>query len=132
MSGVAVIRYLLANNAPLLSVIPVARIASGTLPLNTTLPAISVTQVDGSEYRLMKRNGAQLVTERVQVSVLAITYPTQKSILALVRSAIPATRGVVNSVTVDSVDYAGDGPDIFSESPLFYLQSADFMVRFIR
>ena len=132
MSGVAAIRYMLVNNAPLIAAVPVARIMAGVLPINTTLPAISVTQVSGSEAQMIKRSGAQLVTDRVQVTVLASTYPTQKSILNLIRSAVVSTRGTVNTFSVDSITHEGDGPDLYNDDPVIYEQSIDFMVMFYR
>ena len=44
MSGVSIIRWLLANNVPVQAVIPATRIMAGVLPLNTVMPAIAVTQ----------------------------------------------------------------------------------------
>lgn len=132
MSGVAAIRYMLVNNAPLIAAVPVARILSGVLPIKTTIPAISIRQISGVEMPMIKRTGTQLVTERVQVSVHAASYLSQKTIIELIRSAITSTRGTVNSVVVDSITHEGDGPDLYSDDPDIYEQSIDFMVIFYR
>ena len=132
MSGVAAIRYMLVNNAPLIAAVPVARILSGVLPITTTIPAISVRQISGVEMPMIKRTGTQLVTERIQVSVHASSYLSQKTIIELIRSAITSTRGTVNSVVVDSITHEGDGPDLYSDDPDIYEQSIDFMVIFYR
>ncbi|MBK7490979.1 MAG: hypothetical protein IPI17_02435 [Nitrosomonas sp.] len=113
MSGVAAIRYMLVNNAPLIASVPAARILSGVLPITTTIPAISVRQISGVEMPMIKRTGTQLVTERIQVSVHASSYLSQKTIIELIRSAITSTRGTVNSVVVDSITHEGDGPDLY-------------------
>lgn len=132
MSGVAVLRYMLANNAPLTVVVPANKIMAGVAPLNTALPAISIRQISGQEYQTIKRGSNQLVTERIQVTVLAATYPTQKSILNLIRSAVVSTRGTVNTFSVDSITHEGDGPDLYNDDPVIYEQSIDFMVMFYR
>ena len=132
MSGVAVLRYMLANNAPLVAVVPSNKIIAGVAPMNTALPAISIKQISGQEYQTVKRGSNQLVTERIQVTVLAATYPLQKSILNLIRTALPATRGTVSSFVVDSITPDIDGPDLYNDNPIIYEQSIDFMVRFYR
>ena len=132
MSGVAVLRYMLANNAPLVAVVPSNKIIAGVAPMNTALPAISIKQISGQEYQTIKRGTNQLVTERIQVTVLAATYPLQKSILNLIRTALPATRGTVNGFVVDSITPDIDGPDLYNDVPVIYEQSIDFVVRFYR
>lgn len=132
MSGVAVIRYLLANNAPLTAVVAANKIKAGIVPINTALPAISIRQISGQEQASIKRGSNMLVTDRVQVTVLATTYPQQKSIIELIRSALPPTRGTVNSYAVDSITPEIDGPDLYDDSPVVYEQSIDYFVRFIR
>lgn len=132
MSGVAILRYMLANNAPLAVVVPANKIMAGVAPLNTSLPAVSIRQISGQEYQTIKRGTNQLVTERIQVTALASTYPSQKSILNLIRTALPATRGTVNGFVVDSITPDIDGPDLYNDDPVIYEQSIDFMVRFYR
>ena len=132
MSGVAILRYMLANNAPLTAIVSSNKIIAGVAPLNTVLPAISIRQISGQEYQTIKRGSNQLVTERIQVTVLASTYPSQKSILNLIRSALPGTRGTVNGFVVDSITPDIDGPDLYNDDPVIYEQSIDFMVRFYR
>ena len=132
MSGVAVIRYMLANNAPLIAVVTADKIKAGVVPINTALPAISIRQISGVEMPMIKRTGTQLVTERIQVSVHASSYLSQKTIIELIRSAITSTRGTVNSVVVDSITHDGDGPDLYYDEPDIFEQSIDFIVRFYR
>ena len=132
MSGVAILRYMLANNAPLTVVVPANKIMAGVAPMNTALPVISIRQISGQEYQTIKRGTNQLVTERIQVTVLAATYPLQKSILNLIRTALPATRGTVSSFVVDSITPDIDGPDLYNDNPIIYEQSIDFVVRFYR
>lgn len=132
MSGVAVIRYKLANNANLLAQVPAARIIAGALPLNTALPAIAVTGISGVPMSIVSMATTGLIqTDRVQVTVYAKTYPTQRSILALVRAACANANGTVNGVTLDSILPAGEGPDFYDADAVIYEQSLDFIVRWV-
>ena len=127
MSGVAIVRYKLANYANLTAVVPATRIQAGVLPQNTALPAISVTLVSGvTGLQLSKPSG--LRTDRVQITVDALTYPQVRQILALCRAALPYTRGTVNSIAGDSILPDIEGPDGFDDLLKTYFQSQDFMV----
>ena len=132
MSGTAIIRYLLAHDAPLVAVVAADKIKPGLIPINTVLPAISIRQISGSELDVIRRGTNQLVTDRVQVTAQAATYTEQKAILALIRAALPGTHGTVNGFTVDSITYESDGPDLEYENPVIYEQSLDYMVKFTR
>ena len=128
MSGTAIVRSLLAANGALIAVIPAARIFCGVIPINTELPAIAVTQVSGVQRNTLGMNASSyMVTDRVQVTVLAESYTLQKSYMALIRAALPNTRGTVNGFSVDSILIDVEGPDM-----LDFQQSTDFMVRFTR
>jgi len=132
MSGVAVIRYKLANNATLTAQVPAARIIAGALPLNTALPAIAVTGISGVPMSIVSMVTTGLIqTDRVQVTVYAKTYPTQKSILALVRAACGNASGTVNGVTLDSILPGGEGPDFYDADAVIYEQSMDLIVRWV-
>ena len=129
MSGVAVVRYLLANNAALIAVVPAARIFAGGIPLNTALPALGVAQISSvPRTPVSVPTSGVLQTERVQVTIHAATYPTQKSILKLAMAACPNQSGTVNGVAVDSILPAGEGPDLPPDEDGIYEQSFDLMV----
>lgn len=128
MSDVKVVRYLLANNVPLIAVVPASRISAGALPQGTTLPAISVTHVS-TVRRQMVAQTVEFCSSRVQVTVMASTYPLLKSTLTLVRAALPRSRGVVNGVQVDSILTDTDGPDFTDEAGL-HIGSIDYLVNY--
>ena len=132
MSGVAVARYLLANSAGLIAVVSADKIKPGHVPVETEYPAISLREISGTEYTVVKRGTNMLVTERVQITTYAATYPQLKAIIALIRAALPGTRGAVNGFSVDSVEYGNDGPYLYSDDPVTHEQSLDYMVKFIR
>lgn len=127
MSGVAIVRYLLANSTNLTAVVPATRIQAGVLAQATALPAISVTLVSGvTGLQVSKTSG--LRTDRVQITADATTYPQVRQILALCRAALPYTRGAVNSIACDSILPDIEGPDGFDDLLKTYFQSQDFMV----
>lgn len=133
MSGVAIVRYLLANNNGVLAQVPAARIQAGILPLATVLPAISLKQVSGISRNTVAMNSQKyLWTERVQVTVLAKDYPAKKTLLGLVRAALPLSRGTVNGFDCDSILDDIEGPDLDDAETGIYEQSQDYMVRFSR
>lgn len=131
MSGVAVIRFLLATSAPILAYpVPATRIYAGVIPLGTALPAIGITEVSGVERLTVSMlDPRRLRTERVQVTVLAGTYPAQKTLLALALAACGNRAATVNGVSVDSILPEGEGPDLSDEASGIREQSLDFIVR---
>ena len=132
MSGVIVIRYLLANNVALTAVVPAAKIMAGVIPIATVLPAIGVHHISTVERNTVAMNSAKVMaTERVQVTVQTKRYSEQKSILELVRKACANKRSTINSIVVDSILPAGAGPDLRDDDLDIFLQSRDFIVKFI-
>jgi hypothetical protein len=139
MSGVVVIRFLLANNAPVTAVVPATRIMAGDLPLNTVMPAIAVTQISSLPWNTVKMNESRVQhTDRVQVSVLfkgpegspaGAGYPGVRSLLKLVLAACPHQRSTVNGVSVDSIIPLEEGPDLQDVATALYSGSRDFFVR---
>lgn len=128
MSGVSAVRYILANYSALTAVVPATKIVVGAVPLNTVLPAISVTQISGVPYltAAMTESG-RIQTDRVQVTVLTKTYQT--SITALVLAALANRSGTVNSVKIDSILPDTEGPDLYDDAAVIYERSRDFTVR---
>lgn len=133
MSGVAIAHYLLSQNAALIAVVPAARIKAGVLPLKIALPAISVTQISGQQMNTLAQNSASyMVRQRVQVTVLSTSYPEVKSILALVRAALPQTRSTVNGFICDAIYPDTEGPDLYDAQTLAHEQSVDYRITFRR
>lgn len=132
MSGAAIINYVLSQNAPLTAVVSGTKIIAGMVPLNVELPAISIRQISGAERESIKRTGTRTVTDRVQVAALASTYAQQKQIIELIRNAVTSSRTTTNTFQVDSISHDIDGPDLYSEEPVTFEQSIDFIVRFYR
>lgn len=131
MSAIKAISYLLSHNSNLIAAVPAAKIFAGQIPINTVLPAVAVNEISTTEYLTVALNESKVTeTTRVQVSVQTKTYATQKSILELVRKALPNTHATVNGVDVDSIVPEGAGPDLRDDDANIFMQSRDFMVRF--
>lgn len=130
MSGVAVIRHLLTQSASVLALVPATRIISGTIPQKTGLPSIGVAQISGVPRNTVAMNEAsRMISERVQVTVLAATYPAKKQVFALLRAACSNQRGTVNGITVDSILPDQEGPDLDDVDAAIFEQSMDFIVK---
>lgn len=135
MSGVAVIRSLLAANSNVIAVVPAARILGGDLPLNTAMPAISVTLISGMPHRTIGINETpQMRADRVQVTIYRKAppaddgYPGLDSLMTLVRSACPNVRGTYLGIEVDSITPDLEGPDLPMPDLALFTRSMDFMV----
>ncbi len=128
MSGVLVIVDKLKGNAALTAQVPAARIMAGELPERTALPAISVTQISGVPITDL-RGAVTMQADRVQVTVLAKTYTTLRTIMPLVLAACPHTRGTVNGIACDSIRPDIEGPDLSDDEVGFVSRSRDFVVR---
>lgn len=133
MSGVAILYYQASHNTALTNQVPAARIFSGVIPLETTLPAISITQVDGNTRNIVKNDGVNVLwTDRVQVTVAGKSYRSVKDILSLVQAACGNVRGTINGIKCDSIVDDSVGPDIFEQEDGIFEQSQDFIVKYVK
>lgn len=129
MAGIAIARYILANDAAVTALVPSARILVGDVPVSTQIPAIAVRHVSGIERNTVSMSEAsRFRTDRVQVTVYARTYASKDAILDAVRDALSPNRGTVNGLDVDSITPAGSGPDLDDPDAKIYERSRDFMV----
>jgi hypothetical protein len=128
MSDVKAIRYLLANNVSLVEVVPAAKIVAGLIPQGTVLPAIAVSHVSTTRQRMIASPGVELLTSRVQITAIATSYPQQKTILGLIKAALPRTRGTVNGVTVGSLLFELAGPDFRDDEIGSFMGSLDYII----
>ena len=140
MSGVAVVRYLLANNGQVLSVVAAKNVIAGDLPINTVLPAISISQISSVPRNTVAMSGSGVLhTDRVQAAAIVkgplgtpsgLGYPGVKAILKMILAACPNMRGTVNGVAVDSILPDIAGPDLYDEASDIFSGSLDFIVRY--
>lgn len=132
MSAIKVIRALLAAHAPLLALVPAARIVAGTVRQGTPLPAIGLAEISRVELPTVSLGQrAVQVTARVQVTVHAATYPDQKAVLQAARLGPGPHTGTVAGIEVRSVMRDVVGPDMADDEAEIYQQSRDFKVIFV-
>lgn len=130
MSAVKIIRTLLVADAALLALLPATQIIAGTLPQGTALPALAVTEVSRTDRNIVKAGAAARCTSRVQVTVIATSYPSQKALLAALRHACRDKAGTLFGISDVTVHLDSTGPDFSDPDTAFYMQSQDFKVGF--
>ncbi len=127
-SAVGVVRYLLANAGALTAQVSATRITAGVLPQGVALPAISVTAVSEISRQAVAASSTTLYTARVQVTIMARSYASKADILALVRDALPRSRGTVDGIRVESILPDVLGPDFTDDTAQIVQQSQDYIV----
>jgi hypothetical protein len=133
VSASSIVRYLLANNAPLVAVVPATRIKVGNIRQGDTLPAISVKKISGDPQNTLAMVGAPYVIfQRIQVSLAVPHGQAVPNIWALIRAALPPKPGTVNSFTVDAIVPESEGPDLEDRQMVTDSSSVDYMVSFFR
>lgn len=130
MNGVAAVRQLLVAHAPLIALVPAARIQAGVLPINTSLPAISITSVSSTDRNIPNPGTYRHVVERVQVTVMAATYLSQKAVLAAVRKAAADKFPIVSGIIRVTVHTESGGPDFMDAEASIHMGSQDFRVTY--
>ena len=130
MNGVIAVRSLLVADTGVTSLVPVVRIAAGMLPQGTDLPAISLMSVSSVDRNVPAPGAKRRVTERVQVTVLARTYPEVKAIIAAVRQAAADQTPNIDGLFDVTVHTDSAGPDFLDEETGIHMQTQDFRVSF--
>lgn len=131
MKAIHAIRHFLTSDASLIAEVPTDRIKAGTLPLGIGLPAIGIAEISSNDRNVPSPGLTRRVTARIQVTVMAINYKTQKDLINLVRKAcsdkIEETIGDATQVVVLT---SGKGPDLTIPNTEIHMQSQDFMVSY--
>jgi hypothetical protein len=130
MNGVIAVRSLLVADTGLTALVPEARIAAGSLPQGTELPAISLMSVSSVDRNIPAPGPKRRVTERVQITVLARAYPETKAILAAIRTAAADQMPAIDGLTDVTVHTDSAGPDFLDEETGIHMQTQDFRVSF--
>ena len=130
MNGVVAVRALLVAHAPLTSLVPVAQIVAGVVQQGSALPALSLMSVSSIDRNIIKAGAVRRVTERVQVTVLAATYPAAKAILKAVRQAAADRSPTIAGITQVTIHTDSAGPDFLDEQAGIHMQTQDFRVSF--
>jgi hypothetical protein len=111
--------------------VPTGRIRAGAMPLGTALPAISIMSVSSMDMNIPAPGATRFVTERVQVTVLAANYESQKIVLAAVKHAAADTLyPTVPGIAAVTIHTDSAGPDFMLDDAEIYSGSQDFKVHF--
>ena len=130
MNGVIAVRSLLVADTGVTSLVPVVRIAAGMLPQGTDLPAISLMSVSSVDRNIPAPGPKRRVTERVQVTVLARTYPEAKTLIAAIRAAAADQMPTIDGLFDVTVHTDSAGPDFLDEETGIHMPTHDFRVSF--
>lgn len=131
MDGVAAVRSVLVADSAMTALVPAAKIIAGPLPLGIQPPAVSLQSISKVDLNVPSPGATRMVSERVQVTVMAANYPSQKSILRAVRHAaadqlyptVPGISGV--TIHTDSA-----GPDMTNDESSLWIGSQDFFAKY--
>lgn len=130
MNGTAAVRSLLVNNAAVTALVPAGRIITGTLALDTALPAISLTDVSSVDQQTLDEPGERFTTDRVQITVLAANYPSLVNVLAKAKSAVDAKFPAIAGLTNVVVRTDGQGPYFTNDAASIHMRSQDVRVSY--
>jgi hypothetical protein len=130
MNGVIAVRSLLVADTGVTALVPAAQIVAGNLPQSTTIPAIALMSVSSVDRNVPAPGPKRRVTERVQVTVLAASYPSAKAIIRAVRAAAADQMPAIDGLTDVTVHTESAGPDFLDEETGIHMQTQDFRVSF--
>jgi len=130
MNGIAALRQILAGTAAVTALVPATRIIGGDLPQGVALPAIGITRVSQVDRRLIAKGDTRRVTERIQATVMAKTYPEAEEIRRTIKNAADYQSPAVAGISEVVVLAEGAGPDFTEDEVSIPMQMQDFMVSF--
>ena len=129
MSGVIIARRLLVDAAGVIALVPATRIVAGIIPQATALPCIGLTDIINTDRNTLKAGSVVKVTERVQITAMAATYPALKALLTQIRRACRNKLGTVGNFNGITCRLDGKGPDFDTESGIV-MQSQDVLITY--
>lgn len=129
MSGLVVLRAVLVGDPLVTAAVPVERIVADELPLDTPLPALSITMISSVDRKALRRSALRRVAERVQVTILARDATERLDLTARVRAAAEGLVGDVAGIAAVSIQSEGQGPDLTTEAGI-RIRTQDFIVSF--
>lgn len=129
MTGVDIIGALLRADPAIVALVPTDRIKAAVLPEGVALPALLVRLVSSVEVQPLRRPLMVRTTDRISVTVRAISYREQREIIAAVKKACAGLTGTIAGALNASILTAGTGPDVGGPGNSFE-QSQDFRVSY--
>ncbi len=103
----------------------------GQLPQGCPLPALVIEHISTVDLPTLDAAAAYgLTRSRIQVTVLASTYPAQKALAAAAVAACKYQRGLIAGIRVITVTRELLGPDQRDDDRSVFHQSIDFLITF--
>lgn len=134
MNGVAAIIQLLAADAGIQAIIDVdatpSRITAGVLSRNISLPALAVQEISSIDRNIPNPGTYRHVTDRVQVTGIARTYPALVELMQAVTAACADTFPTVTGLSRVVVHTDGGGPDFMDDQASLFMKTQDFRVSY--
>lgn len=137
--GVAAVRQLLVAHAPLIALVPnwtpqsgpsQSRIIAGRAGIGTPLPVVTLKSIGKYTRNTLKRGAYRFVEQRVQATVQALDYVSQKAIIDVVRDAGDSKFPTVSGLRNVTVHLRDGGADLSDEEASFWVETQDFWVTF--
>lgn len=131
MNGVDILRALLMADADVVAAVN-GQIMAGTIPVNTVLPAIKISQISANRHPTISQTRENsLITARIQVGVKAKSYAQMADLIFLARLGRSSYSNMqVAGMLVNSVLQAGISPEFIQDDIGLFEQSRDFMVTY--
>lgn len=127
MSAEKVVYNLLSTNAALKLIVPTARMFAGVVPIGATYPALCYNLVSSSDITAIGLTTIKS-RSRIQVTVVAKSYPDVKALADKVRIACNLKRGTFNGVVTDSVIMDNIGADYRDDETGVFYSTVDFNI----
>ena len=128
MSAESAVTALLLAAAPVTALVD-TRVYPGMLPEGIALPALVVEHISSVRLgRLDASAATHPVRTRMQINLLAKTYPQLKALRDAVTAALQYQRGSLGGSSVISVLPDSEGPDTHDPAMGVFHQPIDFMV----
>lgn len=128
MNAVVIMRELLLAHDPVVNLVG-DNVIAGDIDYND-VPAIGISEISRREQDTVART-SRMVIARVQVTVHARDYGTQKELLQAARLGDGVFTGPVAGVEVRSVLRDTVGPDLSDPEAGLFQQSRDFIVTYL-
>lgn len=128
MNAVAIMRVLLLAHGPVTAIVG-NKVIAGDVDYDQ-LPAIGITEISRREADTVSRS-SHLVTARIQITVHARDYPTQKALIQATSLGEGVFTGTIASAVVRSVLRDVVGPDLYDPDADLFQQSRDFIVTYL-
>ena len=127
MSAEKVVYNLLSTDAALKLIVPTARMFAGVVPIGATYPALCYNLVSSSDITAIGLTTIKS-RSRIQVTVVAKSYPDVKALADKVRIACNLKQGTFNGVVTDSVIMDNIGADYRDDETGVFYSTVDFNI----